>query len=204
MSRSADVTFDLEDCLRKIERIKRRTAALCIINVTQRTNQEKETLMKISHILSAVAVLQVAALAEATDAGFSNDTRSGSWRVPMLSECREIMPDNRIMITRFSAPMNQHGTQNNFRIVRTINLPSLDTDTPVSSGDPTPLPKIVFDITSKVTSIAGQVAYLSPAGFVNYSSLGTGEIVFDLPDEQDIASVASNCVFPEPGVIIGN
>lgn len=163
-----------------------------------------ESLMKSSYILSALAVLQVACLAKANEAGIRNNTRPEPWPVPVLSECREVMPDNRIMITRFSAPMNQNGTQKTVRIVRTINNPALDPSAPASSDDPAPLSKIVFDITAKITSIASHVVYLSPAGFVNYSSVGAGEIVFDLPDAHDIAWVASNCVFPEPGVIIGN
>jgi hypothetical protein len=160
--------------------------------------------MKSSHIFSALAVLQVACLAKATDAGFSNKTETTAWLVPMLSECREIMPDNRIMITSFIAPMNQNGTQKTVRIVRTINIPSVDPSTPVGSDGPTSPVEIVFDVTSKITNIAGRVAYLSPTGFVNYASMGSGKIIFDLPDAQDIALVASNCVFPEPGVIIGN
>jgi hypothetical protein len=150
--------------------------------------------------------LQISYFALASD-GYSVPLAGTTIRpIPMISECREVLTGNRIQQTSFFAPFDQYGRQGTIRIVQTLSSTSNNPDQPVSSEDPecNCKPKVVFDITTRISSVSGNVARLLPTGFVNYSSINSGEIIFDLPDAEEIAFVASNCVFPEPGVVIGN
>ena len=164
--------------------------------------------MKITMILVAITAtsfFQISHTAKANSAATLAQEQRNARPIPMFADCRETLPDGRLLFTSFIAPMGPDATQKTLRIVRTISNPSKDPNAPTSSDNPIgAIPEVIFNVTAGILRIEGEVATLAPTGFVNYSSIGTGEIIFDLPDAQEIALVASSCVFPEPGVVVGN